>query len=122
MNTEYFYKNLARLRKERALTQTELAKSTGLTQRVLSSYENNKTQPTIENAISIAKALKVNLDELIKTDAENLNQGDYLQLDARTMEKIKLILQLPRNERHIIYTIAESFIAKRKLEQRGKQS
>ena len=115
-----FGKNITRLRKERGLSQKKLAEITGLSQRVISSYEIGIANPPIDNIEAIAKALQVKINELIDIEGASSSQGEYLQLDSRSMEKIRLILSLPRNERHIIYNIAESFLAKAKLEKQEK--
>jgi len=51
--------NCARIRKERRLTQEELAERSGLTQQYLSDLERGKRNPTIVTVYEIAQALGV---------------------------------------------------------------
>ncbi len=113
-----FSQNLARIRKEKGLSQKKLAESTSLTQRMISYYENEATKPPIDNIEAIAKALNIKLHDLIETNNQTSadSKNDFSQIDSRTIRKIKLILSLPKEERHIIYSMAEAFIAKRKLQ------
>ena len=114
-----FSKNLIRIRKKRGLSQSELAKLSKLTVRKISYYENEAKKPPIDNIESLAIALDVSLNDLLETQGKsNKNTGaDLSQLDSRTASKIKLILSLSKEERHIIYSIAENFHAKRELQE-----
>jgi transcriptional regulator with XRE-family HTH domain len=51
--------NCARIRKERGLTQEELAERCGLSQQYLSDLERGKRNPTIVTIYEIAQALGV---------------------------------------------------------------
>lgn len=51
--------NCARIRKERDLTQEELAERSGLSQQYLSGLERGKRNPTIVTIYEIAQALGV---------------------------------------------------------------
>ena len=60
-----FSKNLIRLRRERKLTQGDLAKLTGLSPRMIAYYETEAVKPPIDKIGIIAKVLNVNIDELL---------------------------------------------------------
>lgn len=60
-----FGDNLQSLLDERYLTQSELAKLTGITKGAISRYVSGKQMPTIKNAINIAEAFGMTLDELL---------------------------------------------------------
>lgn len=53
---------IAKLRSEQGLTQTELAKRTGIKQGELSKLENGKANPTLETLQKIAKGLGMRLE------------------------------------------------------------
>ena len=112
-----FSQNLIKLRKQKGLSQTKLAELSGLTQRVITHYENNSSNPPIENIEAIAKVLGVSINKLLGSNDDKQKQHFFSQLDSRTISKLKLILSLPKEERHIVYSIAENFQAKRKLQQ-----
>lgn len=114
-NKSIFSKNLVRLRKERGFSQMKLAKLAGLTQRMIAYYENEAVKPPIDNIEAIAKVLGVKINDLLGTSESVTSQTLLAKLDSRTITKLKLILSLPKKERHIIYSIAENFHAKREL-------
>jgi len=56
---------LAELRKEQRMTQRELAKQLSVSEKTISSYENNHNNPHDEIKIQIAKIFNVSLDYLL---------------------------------------------------------
>lgn len=58
--------NCARIRKERGLTQEELAERSGLTQQYLSDLERGKRNPTVVTLYELAQALGVSHVELVR--------------------------------------------------------
>lgn len=58
--------NCARIRKERGLTQEQLAERSGLTQQYLSDLERGKRNPTIVTLYEISQALGVSHVELVR--------------------------------------------------------
>ncbi|MBR6717367.1 MAG: helix-turn-helix transcriptional regulator [Oscillospiraceae bacterium] len=58
-------KNILRqLRKERRLTQDELAKALGVSRQTINAIENDKYNPTLELAIRLAKYVDIPVEEL----------------------------------------------------------
>ena len=57
--------NIAEKRHEQNMTQKQLAKKAGVSTAMISFIENDKRQPTLYVIASIAKALKVTLNELV---------------------------------------------------------
>ena len=51
-------------RKELGLSQEELAKKCGVSRQTVNAIENNKYDPTLALAFSLAKELQVTVDEL----------------------------------------------------------
>lgn len=60
-----FSDRLKTLRKEKKLTQKELAEQIGIKQNSYSDWENGKTEPSFENLINLADLLEVSLDCLL---------------------------------------------------------
>ena len=54
--------NLVKLREEKGLKQNELAKMINVSDKTISSYENNRSLPNIEILVLIANALETNID------------------------------------------------------------
>ena len=51
-------------RKERGLSQEELAKKCGVSRQTVNAIENDKYEPTLALAFSLAKELRTTVDEL----------------------------------------------------------
>lgn len=62
--------NIKRLRKQRHLTQKELAKSLGVAEITIRQYENNNRTPTLSILYQIADALQVDIRELLFTESD----------------------------------------------------
>jgi transcriptional regulator with XRE-family HTH domain len=59
--------NVKRFRKEKNLSQEELAKEAGITYTTLAKIESgNNTNPTVKTIQKIAQALDVTIDDLMK--------------------------------------------------------
>lgn len=58
-------KNIKKIRKEKNLTQDELAERLHCTRQTISNYENGKSEPGIELLIQIAEVLEVEINDLI---------------------------------------------------------
>lgn len=61
---------LARVRKERGISHEKLAEMAGLSRASISYIENNKRNPTLLSCLKIARALDVDLAEVIKTNQQ----------------------------------------------------
>ena len=58
-------KHIRKIRKEKNLTQEELAERLHCTRQTISNYENGKSEPDIALLIEIAGALEVEINDLI---------------------------------------------------------
>jgi transcriptional regulator with XRE-family HTH domain len=58
-------RNAARIRKERGLTQEQLAERSGLSQQYLSGLEQGRRNPTIVTIYELAEALEVSHLDLV---------------------------------------------------------
>lgn len=58
--------NLKSIRTAKNITQSELAELLGVDKSFVSNIENGKNNPTLSTIASLAKALKVSVDELFK--------------------------------------------------------
>lgn len=63
----YFAYNLKSLRKEKKLSQPELALALNVSKGMISFWENEKYEPTASNIINIAQFFNVSIDELLLT-------------------------------------------------------
>lgn len=61
-----FKDNLKKLRKLNNCTQAELAKELGVSNKTVSHWENNYSQPDLDNLIKIKKILNVSYEDLLE--------------------------------------------------------
>ena len=110
-----FSKNLKRLRKERGLSQYDLADMTGISQRMIGHYETHAVEPPLEKIKIIADALNVKISVLIDNDKNNDNI-DITKFDMRSLKKLQDILSLPPNDRAILYRMLNKMLHKKQSE------
>ena len=60
-----FCRNLKLYRKERKLSQEQIARQVGVTQQCVSEWEKESIEPTLSNLWAIADIFDVSVDELI---------------------------------------------------------
>jgi transcriptional regulator with XRE-family HTH domain len=99
---------LARLRKERGLTQGEVANRTGLTQVLVSNYECNRLRLTAEMAVRFVKALGIAAEDLLgeKKKSQSVEEQPSLKL----LRRMKQIEALPLYEQRALLTTIDKFI------------
>ena len=88
--------NLLKLRKEKNKSQQEIAELLGIRQTAYSKYENNLTEPSIENLIKLADYYQVSIDYLV--DRKYINEIGYLT--PQQMECVQILKRL--NETNLI--------------------
>jgi transcriptional regulator with XRE-family HTH domain len=82
-----FGKRLTEVRKNKSLSQEDLAKHLGTKSPVIGRYERDEMKPSIDTANKLAEFLEVSLDYLI-------GNMDVL-LDTNTLNRILEVQQLP---------------------------
>ena len=116
-----FSKNLTRIRKERALSQYDLADITGISQQMIAHYETNVTKPPLDKIELIAKTLKVDISKLLYNEnPDSSTDVDITKFDTRSLKKLQEILSLPQNDRADIYRLLNKLIRKNQLELKEK--
>lgn len=92
---EYFGSNLARLRKERGLTQQELAEQLGMNKQTISNIEKGKSYPTFRNLEKISQTLNASHVQLFGSPKEVTVSDIPVILDRidEYDEKIQAILK-----------------------------
>jgi transcriptional regulator with XRE-family HTH domain len=63
--------NIAKLRKEKDLTQEELANKINVSPKTISSWEKNRNLPNIEILILLSKELNTSIDSILNLNEEN---------------------------------------------------
>lgn len=71
-----FPMNLRRERKERGLTQDELARGIGVSRVTVSEWETNTRYPTLDRIYDIAKLLKIPVSTLVSDFQKSESKAD----------------------------------------------
>lgn len=104
---------LARLRRERGLTQQQVAERTGLIQRLVSNYEKDKLRLNAEMIVRFAELLNVTTDELLrgssKTKAKSTAKAK--QPSIKLVRRMEQIEALPLYEQRALLTTIDKFLA-----------
>ncbi len=96
---------LITLRKEKDLTQQEMADKIGLHVNQIRRYESGSAQPSLEALKKIAVAMSVTIDSLVFGPGERGPDEDLrLQFEA--------VSQMPEEEKKIIKALLEGMIVK----------
>ncbi len=66
--------NISNLRKEKNLTQEELAKLINVSPKTISSYETNRSIPNIEILILLSKVLDTSINDILNLKEDNNNE------------------------------------------------
>ena len=75
MNQEKIGKFILELRREKNMTQQELADKIGVTDRAISKSENGRGMPDLSLMIPLCKELDITINELIS--GEKIEKKDY---------------------------------------------
>ena len=107
LGDERIGQRLARLRKARGHTQTELAHRIGIIQTLVSDYETGNLRLSAEMAVRFAKALHVSLDELMGLKTSKRVNG---VLSMKLVRHLKGIEDLPPAQQRALLKTIENFL------------
>lgn len=120
MDQERIGKFIAELRKEKKLTQEQLAEKLGITDRAISKWENGRGMPDLSLMKPLCKELGITINELLS--GEKLDKKDYqdkfeenilktINYTDKKINKIKLIFKISVGFIFLIFiTLASLFI------------
>jgi len=100
---------LARIRKEKGLTQKDIADRTGLTQVLVSDYERDRLRLTAEMAVRFVEAIGVGTEELLRPKKKAALPDD--QPSPKLLRRMKQIEGLPVYEQRALLTTIDKFLA-----------
>lgn len=93
MNTQDFGKFISELRKEKGLTQLQLAEKLNVTDKAVSRWETGKNFPDIEIFSDLAKILDVSVSELL--------EGKRIEKEALiSISEEHIVKQIKKNKKH----------------------
>ena len=82
MNQEKIGKFITECRKEKKLTQAELANKLGITDKAISKWENGRCMPDISILKELCKILNVSINELLMGEKDTKNTSDEIIIDS----------------------------------------
>lgn len=109
LGREDFGDRLARIRKEKGISQVELARKVGLIQTLVSDYERGKLRLRADMIVRFAVALGVSADELLGLKSTKPAQ-DLPRL--RLLRRAEQLQALTPNNRRVLLTMLEALLAK----------
>lgn len=109
-----FANKLAKTRKNRNLTQQELAEKVGIGISQMRRYEKGSSSPTLEVIKNLAITLGVSADELIFENNERVAASRIL--DKELLRQFEMVANLAPHDIDAVKTVLESIIIKNKIE------
>ena len=109
-----FGQRLARIRKAKGLTQTELGQMIGVSQRIMHHYENKSEYPPAQKIIELAQALGMSIDELIGVSG-NSGEGDFQDMKPTLAKKLRQVSTLPTHDIKALTTFIDALILKQQV-------
>lgn len=97
------------IRKRKGVSQAELAQQLGVTQRVISYYENAKTNLSVEIISKIAKALGVTQKKLFEYEDKPVEETP---LSTSMQKKLNLVAKLPYADQQFVLKTISMLVTK----------
>ena len=99
---------LTRFRRERELSQTELAQSLGVTRQAVSGWERGTAVPSAEKLIALSRLYGVPLDELVNGESP---AGEHEEKEAEKPEEVERPEEAPTRKKHLPLKIMGAAVA-----------
>lgn len=104
---EGFGERLNEIRRSRGMTQAELGKAAGVSNRVIAYYEQDGAQPPGAMLVDIAKALRVSTDQLLGLKPAKEKTSPRT---ARLLKRLQKIQDLPPADQRTVLKILDSLL------------
>jgi transcriptional regulator with XRE-family HTH domain len=108
--TETIGSRIARLRKDKGMTQTELADALGVSQPVVSDYENDVIGLDSERIRQLVEILSASADEIL--GLEKLTKREVTVKNRRLYRQLQDIDKLPKRDQEALLRTIDAFLSK----------
>ena len=98
------------LRKDKAWSQADLSKQSGVSREMVGKYERGEAVPSIEAAKKIADAFGVSLDYLV-------GEGVNAHFDKKTLQRIQELELLEEDKKKTLFDLMDTYIRDAKARQ-----
>lgn len=102
------------LRKQKNMSQSELADKVGISYAQIGRYETKGSQPPAETLKKIADALKVSPDFLIYGTADEKAKNKLT--DADLINQFKAIEDMEEEDKNVVKKLIDAFITKKQIQ------
>jgi transcriptional regulator with XRE-family HTH domain len=100
---------MARLRRERGLTQMELAEELGVAQPVVSDYERGELRLHGQLIVELSRVLNVSADELLGLEKPRRNGA---LKNRQLLRRLKQLDRLPKRDQQALLRTIDAFLSK----------
>jgi len=107
--------NLRQIRKERRLTQQQLAELLDVQQRVVSRWETGVAKPHLNHIVQLAKVLEVSLDRLVFGEDVDAPMPSFEIRNRRLKELCRQVDELDQADQEVVCTVMDSLIRKEQV-------
>jgi len=104
----FFGRRLSHFRKQRGMTQQELADALEISRSLVHHYERNCPNPTTDFVLKVSKVLDVSLDELFELKPEKIKTGP----PPRVKKLTQRLVELPKAKQSVVLEMLESYLDK----------
>lgn len=119
-NKASFGQRLARIRKAKGLTQVELGKMIGVSQRIIHHYENKAEYPPAQKIIELAQALNMSIDGLLGADG-SAGEDNFQDIKPALAKKLRQASSLPAHDLKALTTFIDALILKQQVKGEQKE-
>jgi len=106
-----FGQRLESLRKARELTQFDVARALGTTQRTVSYYENQGGSPPAHVVVALSKLLHVSADELLGLKPSKLEHKKEDPERIRLWKRFQRMARLPQRDQRAVIRLINSLVS-----------
>lgn len=107
-NSQQLGKNIAALRKEKSMTQEELAQRLGVSPQAVSKWENLTSCPDIALLPDIAEIFGVTVDELLRSNVQAVPKEQ--RKSSNIKKKLRVIVTQPNQKENVNVAIPMSIV------------
>jgi transcriptional regulator with XRE-family HTH domain len=115
-----FGQRLAQIRKAKGLTQVELGKMIGVSQRIIHHYENKAEYPPTQKIIELAQALNMSIDGLLDS-ANHASEENFQDIKPNLAKKLRQASNLPTHDLKALTTFIDALILKQQVKGEQKE-